>query len=156
MQVRKQTGIVLANKNSWKIYLKDENGWIEATPEDYRGFSEELKRFIVIDNQLNNIIGFINLFKDKETVFKIKDFSGKRNNLGARCDSKSKGDVVKLLNLFLNKNVYDTKINYYNFGLCSVIEILMRHFTRTNKDGKVYFLSPEEASINNIANYNKK
>jgi len=37
-----------------------------------------------------------------------------------------------------------------------MIEILMRYFTDIQKDGKVYFLTPEETAVNDIAKFTKR
>lgn len=151
--------IVLNKDDSWKLFVKNpENKWEEGEPEDYKFFN--LERFKIDKSKLGNIIGFINMFKKRDMVFKIKDVSQSRNNIGARCgDSTTKTDVIKLLNQFLNKNAYNTNSEIYHFGFCVIIEVLMRHYTnigKTNEKGQnIYFLTPEETAINNIAKFSR-
>jgi hypothetical protein len=125
--------------------------WTEGEPEDYKLFDKQIDTFIVDDDAVNHMIGFVNMFKKREMVFKIKDITQSRNNIGARCgDSTTKSDVIKLLNMFLGENVYTSKTDINHFGLCVIIEVLMRHFTATHKDNKIYYLTPEQTIINDI------
>jgi hypothetical protein len=110
----------------------------------------------VADDKINNLVGFINMFKMKEMVFKIKDVRQARNNTGARCgDSTTKSDAIKLANTMIGSNVYDNKTDILLFGLCVIIEVLARYFTEIKKDDKVYFLTPEETAINDIVHFTR-
>ena len=96
------------------------------------------------------------MFKNKEMVFKIKDVRQAKNNTGARCgDSTTKADVIKLINKLLEENAYDDKTEILHFGLCVIMETLMRYFTDIKKDNKIYYLTPEETAINDIAKYSR-
>jgi superfamily II DNA or RNA helicase len=163
-----RTAILLNKEDGWKIYLKPDvgkespnsEGWEEGEPEDYKFFDQQIDRFILEDDRINNIVGFINMFKKRNMVFKIKDLSQTRNNIGARCgDSTTKLDVIKLLNHFLEKNVYDNHSDILHFGFCVIIETLMRHYTANKKKSKkgyeVYFLTPEETAINDIVKFSR-
>ena len=153
------TAIVLNKENSWKIFIKpmdDELLWSEGEPEDYKIFEKQLDKFDVADDKINNLVGFINMFKMKEMVFKIKDVRQARNNTGARCgDSTTKSDAIKLANTMIGSNVYDNKTDILLFGLCVIIEVLARYFTEIKKDDKVYFLTPEETAINDIVHFTR-
>ena len=162
-----RTAIILNKDNTWKIFMKpdeDENDatteWKEGEPEDYRLFDRELDKYVLDDDKINNLVGFVNMFKKREMVFKIKDLRQARNNVGARCgDSTIKSEVIKLLNTLLerpaNNAVYDDSTEIFHFGLCVIIEVLMRYFTDTNKNGKIYFLSPEETAVNDIVKFSR-
>lgn len=158
-----QTAIILNKENSWKIYMKPENNeeksndlWNEGEPEDYRLFDKQLNKFDIPDNKVNNIVGFVNMFKNKEMVFKIKDVRQAKNNTGARCgDSTTKADVIKLINKLLEEKAYDDTTEILHFGLCVIMETLMRYFTDIKKDNKIYYLTPEETAINDIARYSR-
>jgi hypothetical protein len=154
-----RTAIVLNKENSWKLFIQpDDKGsvWTEGEPEDYKIFERQLDKFDVSDDTINDLVGFFNMFKMKEMVFKIKDVRQARNNIGARCgDSTTKSDAIKLANTLLKSNVYDNKTDILLFGLCVIIEVLMRYYTETKKDGKVYFLTPEETAINDIVHFNR-
>ena len=152
------TAIVLNKENSWKIFMKiSDTEWTEGEPEDYKIFEKQLDKFDVADDKINNLVGFINMFKMKEMVFKIKDVRQARNNTGARCgDSTTKSDAIKLANTLIGSNVYDNKTEILLFGLCVIIEVLARYYTEIKKDGKVYFLTPEETAINDIVHFTRK
>ena len=97
------------------------------------------------------------MFKTREMVFKTKDVRQARNNVGARCgDSTTKADVIKSLNLLLESNFYDESTQIFHFGLCAIMECLMREFTDIGYKGRVYFLTPEQTAINDIARYSRK
>ena len=167
-----RVAILLSKENSWKLYLKpdleddyededigssNESGWKEGEPEDYRIFAKEIDVFDVEDSNINTIVGFINMFKTREMVFKTKDVRQARNNVGARCgDSTTKADVIKSLNLLLESNFYDESTQIFHFGLCAIMECLMREFTDIGYKGRVYFLTPEQTAINDIARYSRK
>ena len=38
-------------------------------------------------------------------------------------------------------------------GFCVIIEILLRHKTKTNYNGKIWYLTPEEALYNKLAKF---
>jgi hypothetical protein len=175
LNTQNKKGIVIGKEGGWKVYVKTEKDtedmedpddpekmrgksmrqWVEGEPEDYKLFGRELDRYDVDDSIVNDLIGFITVFHGREIVFKLKDIRLKRNNIGARCDQKRKGDIVKILNEFLGKEVYDPKVNMISYSLCCIIEILMRYYTDIGKDGKVYFFPPEETAINDILRFTK-
>jgi hypothetical protein len=162
MEENGRTCILLNKENGWKIFMKpdeysDTDNWEEGEPEDYVLFNKQLDKYVIDDDKINDIVGFINLFKNREMVFKIKDVRQARNNTGARCgDSTTKSESIKLLNILLGSTMYDDSTEFMNFGLCVMIEILMRYFTDIQKDGKVYFLTPEETAVNDIAKFTKR
>ena len=162
MEENGRTCILLNKENGWKIFMKpdeysDSDNWEEGEPEDYVLFNKQLDKYVIDDDKINNIVGFINMFKNREMVFKIKDVRQARNNTGARCgDSTTKSESIKLLNILLGSAMYDDSTEFMNFGLCVMIEILMRYFTDIQKDGKIYFLTPEETAVNDIAKFTKR
>lgn len=128
----------------------EQNGWVELDSEDAKTYTDLIARNVVQRNNVNDsIIGFVNVFKDKEMVFKIKDVRQKRNNVGARCgDSTSKSDVVKLLNTL--NGTEETYENTFHIGLCVLMEVLLRWYSDTQRNGKVYFFDAEQTYVNNI------
>ena len=66
---------------------------------------------------------------------------------------------MKLLNQFLNKIVYNNASEIYHYGFCVIIEVLMRHYTFTEKmndNGQnIYYLTPEQTAYNNIAKFSR-
>jgi hypothetical protein len=173
------TGVVVFKDNGWKIYVvrspeelededeneyKDENDTEssiygplrEADPEQYRIFSIHLEKFKIDYSKLNVLIGFVNMFKNREMVFKVKDLRQTRNNIGARCgDSTTRADAIKLLNTLLETNAYTNKTDIRMISFCVIIETLMRYYTDIGKNNKIYYLTPEKTIINDIVHYSK-
>ncbi len=164
MENAEKTAFILNKGNGWKLFIKPEADeeimdgiWNEGEPEDYRLFEKELDKYTIDDDKINIIVGFINMFKDKEMFFKIKDVRQARNNSGARCgDSTGKADVIKLINVLFTTPMYDDSTEILHFGLCVILEILMRYFNEIQRDGKVYFLTPEESAVNDIVHFSLK
>ena len=80
-----------------------------------------------------------------------------KRSKGARCDQSGKSDTVKLLNTIVGKDQDDNMkytpenikgINKTEF--CVLQEMYLRYFNETNKNNKRWFLSPEEAIINDL------
>jgi hypothetical protein len=168
LQNEKNEKAVLVNvQNNWKIYVfrkksgessaTDEGKLVLGEPEDYKDFARQLDVYDIEDNRLHDLIGFINMFKNGEMVFKTKYVTSERNNIGVRCgESSTKGDVVKTLNFLLKKNTYDNTTPILHSGLCVILEILLRYKTYIEpSNGIVYFLSPEETAINDVVKYQR-
>ena len=153
-------GIIINKENNWKLFIQlEKNGkkWIEADSEDFNQFKDGiLKKYHIQKKNINKIVGFISLFKNKEMVFKLRDNELKRNNFGARCDSARKSEVIKMLNTVIGKIVYtetNLEYDYVSFSLCVIIEIIMRYYTDIKRDNKIYFITPEQFSINEIKSF---
>ena len=89
-------------------------------------------------------------------VFKLRDNELKRNNFGARCDSARKTEIIKMLNSVIGKVVYNetnVEYDYVAFSLCVIIELLMRYYTDIKYNNKIYFITPEQFSINEIKSF---
>jgi hypothetical protein len=60
---------------------------------------------------------------------------------------------------FIEKNgAKISKITYngiYKLGLCVILEILLRYFNETKRDGKIWFFDLEKTQIYEIINYKK-
>jgi len=153
MMIVGETQVVfLTKENVSKLYIRENptSDWEEADAEDYKQYESLIARFVIPKNKMNDdIIGFVNMFKNKDMVFKIKDVRQKRNNVGARCgDSTTKSDVVKALNtLVRDDNKYD---DTFHIGLCVLIEMLLRWYSETEKDGKIYYFDPEQTYVNDV------
>ena len=164
-------GFVLFKDNGWKLFVisspdedddeehsaSREHGPLrEADPEEYNRFKRQLEEFKIDYSKLNVLIGFVNMFRNREMVFKVKDLRQTRNNIGARCgDSTTRADAIKLLNTLLETNVYTNKTDIRMISFCVIIETLMRYYTDIGKNGKVYYVSPEKTVFNDIVHYSK-
>ena len=133
------------------MLIQKESKWIDAKPQDYKDLQEQLIKYIVAVKTMSHVVGFITGFKDQYMIFKVKDMTLKRHK-GARCDQSGKSDTIKLLNKIMGEQVYSNQNtrNRVQMELCSLQEFLLRYYDATKKDNKRWFLSPEEAIINNI------
>ena len=143
--------VVKDEKSILLVFNKNKNEWLEAEPEDYNDFAGEIKKNLVKNNNLNTIVGFIGPFKNEYMIFKVKQLNKKRNK-GARCDQSGKADTIKLLNMIVGDNKYNSTntkgINQKQ--LCVLQEFLLRIYDYENKNGKRWFVSPSEAILINI------
>lgn len=154
-------GILLAGKSNDgiplnKIFIQDEQmNWKEAEYTEAMRFKDEIKRFIIDKNAIFEQIGFMHLFKGNEVVFKIKDITLKRNNLGAKCEDAGKPAISKKLKIVLGVDYYDD-VNIDKYGLGVLLEFIMRFKTETSKKDKIYyFFNPEETLVNKIPEFRK-
>ena len=147
--------IIISDKNILKTFIFKNNQWVDARQVDNEYLLESKnKKFIVNRDNINNFIGFMNLFKNNEITFKTKDISQARNNKGALCSNAGKPDIVKRLNSILQEKMYNDENteNILKIGLCVILEFLVRYFTEINykNNNKVYFFDSEMALYNKI------
>jgi hypothetical protein len=146
-------GMMLYSENTLKMMLLLTDGkWIPAEPEDERELLEQFARSYRENNydKYNNLVGFIGYVnKNKYLAFKVKDTTAKRNT-GARCDEAAKTKKIKVLNDIFSKEDKFTAENTKGMvqsELCSLQELVMRHFNNKRIDGKVWFLDFEMAML---------
>jgi hypothetical protein len=158
-----KTGILLTRDNGYKIYIQsaaNSTTWTEAESEEIRMFAESgaLGKFIVNPASYPRMISFINLFKNREMVFKVKDTEQKWGNKGARVDDAGKGDIIKIVNFLVGNNAYteENTTTILKIGLCVVLEMLARRKMEKKVDNKTWFLDPEQTVINKVTEYTKK
>jgi hypothetical protein len=145
------------------MYNNETDQWIEGDQEDYALMAGELRRFQLERTPRNmfSLMGFITPFVSKKTseremVFKVKDMTEKRNNIGARIDDAGKDKVIKLLNTLVgspadNPTYTDKNTEFVNqLGICIVIELLMRRFSDERLNNKYYYLTPEQAILSEV------
>ena len=178
---RDYTGIVLVKhdeQTTWKILIQEpENAlvWREIDDFEYTNFTTDIQKFIVKKTKINNIIGFMSVFKTGETVFKTKMLSGKWNNKGVYCNSLGKKDIIDRINMLLDEPVYSNEFiknksyeiiikrgiemekpienGIYKPGLCVILEILLRYYNEIEYKGKIWFFDNEKSILNGIINY---
>jgi hypothetical protein len=157
-------GIVLASGETYVIYVQDPKQpdlWTEARPSERDQFisvQSGFMKLILRKADANPLVVFMTPFKEneKEIVFKTKDLRERRNNKGVYCNIMLKADVIKRLNLILGESMYsaDNVKSIVKFSMCVLLEILLRHFNDTKRNGKVWFLDTERALINRVASLN--
>ena len=153
MESSGRKGIILTNETTQQLMIWKNSSWTKAEPMDYQDFKDEIIKYIVPPVNLSTIVGFIIIFKKQYMIFKVKDMTLKRHK-GARCDQAGKKETLKVLNKIVGQEEYtieNTK-ETMQIELCSLQEFLLRYFDYTKKDNKRWYLSPEEAIINNIEN----
>ena len=73
---------------------------------------------------------------------------------GARCDQSGKAEAIKLLNDIIgadeNKFTKENSKEKKKIEFCILQEMYLRYFNKINKNGKIWFLSPQKSSINKI------
>lgn len=156
-------GIILVDKEEVLLYVRslDDSSpeWILTDTSEFRYFKDEVAKRMMIDkSRLNQIMGYIVVFRSGEIVFKYKDITSARNKQGARCDSAGKADVIKLLNMVIVPDhvAYDdegTKGTLFQPHLCAIMEIMLREYTRVNKNNHIYYLTPEQSIMNEITKF---
>jgi hypothetical protein len=165
IKLGEETGLVTIKDDTLILIMQNAETmeWLEADQEDYTLMAGELRRFQLERNPRNmfSLIGFITPFVSKKTnerelVFKVKDMTEKRNNIGARIDDAGKDKVIKLLNTIVgsppdNPKYTDKNTEFVNQqGICIVIELLMRFFSDQLRNNKYYYLTPEQAILSDV------
>ena len=136
------------------IFNNDKQHFIRAVPSEITDITDELTRIMVKRDQVNDIIGFMTLFKGKFNIFKTKVMTGKRNS-GSRCDQSGKSGVLKTLSQILDDSsvIKDEELKNLNvIQLCSEQEFILRNYDKIRKDGKRWFLAPEEYALSKQIN----
>ena len=99
--------------------------------------------------RLNQLMGFMSIFKKDFIVFKVKYMKRARHK-GARCDQSHKKDAIQIINDLLGETVVPADSTKSRIELCIVEEFLLRSFQSKAKDGKAWFLNPGEAALVDI------
>ena len=169
---KNKSAFLMPKLKGWTLYIQSEHNisqWEEAEPEDIRNFeiSNTLsEKFAKPEAQYSNIIGFIDMFyNEKEMVFRLKDINQMQNNTGTRINGLTpyKSDIIKRLNKIVDDDntmeepMYDLQKTKHmmQLGLCVIVEILLRVRRQKQYKGKVWYMNPEEAAYNKIAQYRK-
>jgi hypothetical protein len=160
VQYKSLKGITIADNNELKIYVQSaENAevWMEAKPTEKNKLSQNIiDKFIVSERKYSEIIGFMDVFKNKEIVFKLKDTkqTHKGARKGARLNNEGKADIIKRLNEILEEKMYyeENTENIFKMGLCVIVEVLLRYFNDINhkQENKKWFFDVESALLNKI------
>ena len=161
--------IVLSDGMKNKIFIEteDQTKFAEVSTEDFIQISAKLSEFEIPRSKIDNTFGFMHSFKekefkDKEIVFKIKEFSQKKNNRGERCSSKNTTDIIKLINDGDWKSgsaktgawsPYEATQKIRRMGFCVILEILMREYMdKYDASNKIVFFDTVSANFNRVEN----
>jgi hypothetical protein len=151
-------GFLWKNQGKLVVLVKDKNDntqWNIAESEDIKDLKERMdeKKTHILSN-INNLMGFMNNFKaENYVVFKTKNVTNARD-LGARCDQQSnKNKAIEILNSIIGENIYSTQVDIPQKSICILQEFYLRHFEKTLKNKKHWFLSPPEAVLTDIEKF---
>ena len=153
---RMSQAIILADMKVPKMFILKEGKWVEARQVDSEKFAEKQnEKFLVDKENINNFVGFMSTFKGQKIMFKTKDITQTRNNTGAICSQSGKSDIIRRLNSVLEENIYSIKNTdaILKFGMCALLELILRYFTEINYKGrnKTYFMDTERALLNKVS-----
>ena len=148
--------LLLTDNNISTVFVFDneQQNFIRALPSQISDITDELTRIMVKRDQVNDIVGFMTLFKGKFNIFKTKVMTGKRNS-GSRCDQSGKSGVLKTLAQILDDPsvIKDPELKSLNvIQICSEQEFILRNYDKIRKDGKRWFLAPEEYALSKQIN----
>ena len=158
IKTRNITGIVLFSGTTRKVMILNGKIWVDAQSEDILDLTADINaKYKIQPNDLNKIVGFIGYEnKNKYLVFKVKH-TEKGRNTGARCDESRKSNKLEILNELAGldkdgkeKYTKDTTRGIVQAELCSMQEFLFRYNNKNKKNGKIYFLDFETASMNDF------
>jgi hypothetical protein len=165
-------GIVLELDKKTLLFIQDSETkeWNKSKPSENILFQLIVqKKYEIARENINNFVGFMQHFKKEGVVFKTKDMSDKRNNIGLRCSGSTKNDTIKRLNKVLEsgpffkegdeRNIYNdaTSIEIKKIGFCVMLEIIMRYYNDVEMDKnplvrKTWFFDVEKTIYNNLVN----
>jgi hypothetical protein len=147
------------------LFILNNYKWTPATPLQKNELLSSIKtnpHFIIDSTKLNTIMGYISYDEKYDYNFKIKYNDFKRHT-GANCDQMNKDKKVALLNTLIgyekykkyDKSVPKDKREGDTSGmikeqLCSLIEFIMRYYSKELKDGRIWFLSNDKYILNKI------
>jgi hypothetical protein len=153
--------VLLTDNDDVKTYVYKDGKFVVAEPRDDERVKEKVTKEIK-EAKFNNVIGFSSYFNKKYVVFKTKDVTQKQNR-GARCDQKTKtgieseiADILKSAGIDesmaphseTKKGIAKTKKIQNAKELCTDLEILIRYFDMTKKNGVKWYMNSEEYSLN--------
>lgn len=150
IKTKRDTMIILYEKENLKVWLFKNNDWILGKPEDERDAIHQFEVNIdKLNRGINKIIGFIDLeIKNNYMVFKVKNMEKKRNK-GARCDEALKSVRITNLNMILN----DDKFNKENTKmmvqqqLCALQEFMCRYNNIKGVNDKLWFFNYDKSML---------
>jgi hypothetical protein len=165
-------GIVLEVDKKILLFIQDTETkeWNKSKPSENILFQSTVqKKYEIARENINNFVGFMHNFKKEGVVFKTKDMSDKRNNIGLRCSGSTKNDTIKRLNRVLEsgpffkegdeRNIYNDEISIEikKIGFCVMLEIIIRYYNDIEMDKnplirKTWFFDVEKTIYNNLVN----
>ena len=139
---------------------ENDNGWIAAQPTDrIAALKAAIPTSFVQPSRMSRLIGFMQVFRNNDVVFKTLDLQGKLKK-GSRCGGEGKKDVMKKINMIMEtdfqyteENTEDTELGknlIVKPGMCVILEMLLRNYNKMGRDDKVWFLDLERAVLSKL------
>jgi len=165
-------GIVLELDKKISLFVQNQETkeWNKSKPSDNLLFQTIIQnKYQIARVNINNFVGFMQHFKKEGVVFKTKDMTDKRNNIGLKCSGSTKSDTIKRINKVLEtgpffeeggeRNIYNdkTSMEIKKTGFCVMLEILMRYYNEIEMEKnpmvrKTWFFDIEKTIFNNLVN----
>lgn len=144
--------LVLNKDGKIQVVIKKEDNWELAEGEDLEDLKFDIHALKIDKERLGTFVGFMSYFTNELYVFKVKNMTDKRSK-GARCDQSGKANTLNLLNKIIGEEGKYTIANTkgrHQTEFCVLQEFLLRLFNNSKKDGKIWFLSPEQGILSQI------
>ena len=130
--------------------------WTVAQPTDrIAAIKAAIPTSFVPPAKMNRLIGFMQVFRNNDVVFKTLDLQSKLKK-GSRCGGEGKKDVMKKVNMiesngfqYNEENTEDTNL-IVKPGMCVILEMLLRHYNKGAREGLVWFLDLERAVLSKL------
>lgn len=143
------------------LYLKENTAhdkqkiWNKATSVEIHSLgTSSLESFLSdqISSSLFSVVGFMSHHpKSSQEPYGIKVKDPTTSNTGALVEQKTMQKIKQLVNQLLGRTLFQdkkhTQIAFSKYQLCMLVELLLRHFEETKKDGKHYFMNKLQYSL---------
>ena len=160
LTVGERTATFLKTEDKLQIYIfdKEQSSFVEGIQEDLVAFEKAITNsWKVSRDRMSTTFGFMNEFKNRGIIFKMKQMTTNKNNIGAYLQNDSKTVIVTKLNDLirmgeLGEMVYtdENTTHMKKTGMCLVVEVLLRHLDGIKEGGKTWFYGIEKAEYNNV------
>ena len=161
MTVGDRVATFLKMEDRVQIYVwdREERVFIGGIQEDIVAFERAINEFWKVGKErMSTTFGFMSEFKNRGIVFKLKQMTSDKNNVGAYLQNDSKTVIVTKLNDLIRLSgvgdisyTDETASHIKKTGMCVLVEILLRHLDGIKKDGKTWFYGLEKGEWNRVS-----
>lgn len=143
--------LLFSNNDDILLLEKNNNKWEEATSFMKKETTDVIKSKYNVDiSNFGDSLG-IGIYKIKnkkqEFIFKIKDIHKPRAT-GVVCSVMYKNDLIELITTIFNEYTFIKELrDSQTIHICLLVQVLFRFYQHTNKDNKIWFLSPTLTNI---------
>ena len=143
------------------LYIKEniahdeQKVWNKATSVEIHSLgTSSLESFLSqqVSSSLFSVVGFMAHHpKSSHEPYGIKVKDPSTSNAGALVEQKTMQKIKQMVNQLLGRTLFQdkkhTQIEFNKYQMCMLLELLLRHFEETNKDGKHYFMNKLQYSL---------